>query len=218
MKKFFSLLLLLCCLPAAVLAEVDVMALQQTANMQVFPASNGVDTVIRPADQPFVGVTELEDGEMIAYLDYIDMPNANRVFLRLTISIVTPDLYAADTLALTVGKKTYAFSVQPEINEYDAVYYEDYAVCLTEESLPILQDIIKLGAKTEDAAALHEKYGLDDKPVRVTLSCEGMESICGSVVLPAESVKAVCDRYEEVGGMTQDFDAFEETWSVEIRQ
>lgn len=218
MKKFFSLLLILCCLPAAVLAEVDVMALQQMTNMQVFTASNGVDTVIRPADQPFVGVTELEDGELIAYLDYIDMPNENRVFLRLTISVVTPDLYAADTLALTVGKKTYTFRVRPEINEYDTMYYEDYAVCLTEESLPILQDIIKLGAKTEDVAALHEKYDLDDKPVQVTLSCEGMESIRGSVVIPAENVKAIRDRYEEVGGMAQDFGAFEETWPVEVSQ
>ena len=215
MKKFLALLLVMC-LPALALAEVDAMELQTRENMQVFTASNGVDTVIRPMDQPFIGETSLEGGELIAYLDYIDMPNENRVFLRLTISVVTPDMAAADTMALKVGKKTYTFSVQPEINEYDTIYYEDYAVCLTGESLPILEDIIKLDAKAEDVAALHEKYQLDGKPVQVTLSCEGMEPISGSVVIPAENVKAIRDRYEKIGGMAQDFGAFEETWPVEI--
>ena len=215
MKKLLALLLILL-LPCAAMAEVDVLALQSTEGCMAYTASNGVDTVIRWTDQPFIGMTDVEDGELIAFLDYVDMPNEDAVFLRLTLSLVTPEMYAADTMTLTVGQKTYTFSVMPEISEYDTVYYEDYAVCLTEASLPILQDITKLGAKAEDAAALHEKYDLDGKPVLVTLSCEGEEPIHGSVVIPAENVKVIRDRYEEGGGLTQNLSRFDERWPVEV--
>ncbi|MBQ8654595.1 MAG: hypothetical protein IJ507_06610 [Clostridia bacterium] len=199
MKKLLILLLALL-LPACALGEADVMALQRLEGAMVYTASNGVDTVIRPAGQPFIGETELEDGELIAYLDYVDMPNENRVFLRLTVSIVTPEMYAADTMTLRTGKKAYTFSVWPEISEYDTIYYEDYAVCLTDESLPVLKDIISLKGK----------------PVEVTLSGEGMEPIRGSVAMPADTVRRIRSDFEAAGGLKQDFGGFAETWPVEI--
>ena len=110
----------------------------------VYTAANGVDTVIRPLDQPFMGETALEDGELIAYLDYIDLPNEGAVFLRLTFSLLTPEMLGADTLRVTVGKTDYVFPVTAEISEYDTIYYEDYAVCLTEASLPMVEAIIRL--------------------------------------------------------------------------
>ena len=199
LKRLLAVLLALC-LPGCAAAEVDVLALQGEAGMIVFTLPGSADTVIRHADQPFVGELDLEDGELVVFVDYIDMPNENRLFLRLTVSVVVQDMYAADTMTLKVGKKTYAFAVQPEINEYDTIYYEDYAVCLTGKSLAILDDLIKA----------------DGKPVSVELSCEGANSVFGSVVIPAADAKDIRQRYERIGGMDQDFGAFEERWPVEI--
>ena len=193
-------LLLALMLPLSALAEADGMALRQTENCMVYTAANGVDTVIRLLDQPFMGDTALKDGELIAYLDYIDMPNESAVFLRLTFSLLTPEMLGADTLRVTVGKTDYAFPVTPEISEYDTVYFEDYAVCLTEASLPMVEAIIRLKGA----------------PVSVSLEQEGWEPVTGEVAFPAEQVQAVLDRYEKVGGLTQELGRFDTLWPAEI--
>ena len=193
-------LLLALLLPAAALAEADGMALRQTESCMVYTAANGVDTVIRPLDQPFMGETTLEDGELIAYLDYIDLPNEGAIFLRLTLSLMTPDMLSADTLRLTVGKTDYVFPVTAEVSEYDTIYYEDYALCLTEASLPLLDAIIRLKGA----------------PVVVALEQEEAVLAAGEVVFPAEQVKAVLARYEEIGGLTQELGRFDTVWPVEI--
>lgn len=193
-------LLLALMLPAAALAEVDGMSLRRTENCMVFTSANGVDTVIRPLDQPFMGETALEDGELIAYLDYADLPNEGAVFLRLTFSLMTPEMLGADTLRLAVGGTDYVFPVTAEISEYDATYFEDYAVCLTEASLPVVGAIIRLKGA----------------PVGVSLEQEGRTPVTGQVVFPAEQVQAVLDRYEEVGGLTQALGRFDTVWPVEI--
>ena len=166
----------------------------------VSTSANGVDTVIRPLDQPFMGETSLEDGELIAYLDYADLPNEGAVFLRLTFSLMTPEMLGADTLRLAVGGTDYVFPVTAEISEYDATYFEDYAVCLTEASLPVVGAIIRLKGA----------------PVGVSLEQEGRTPVTGQVVFPAEQVQAVLDRYEEVGGLTQALGRFDTVWPVEI--
>ena len=104
-------LLLALMMPLSALAEADGMALRQTENCMVYTAEGGVDTVIRPLDQPFMGEMALEDGELIAYLDYIDLPNEGAIFLRLSFSLLTPEMLGADTLRLTVGKTDYVFPV-----------------------------------------------------------------------------------------------------------
>ena len=193
-------LLLALLLPAAALAEVDGMALRQTENCAVMAEAGGVDTVIRPLDQPFMGETALEDGELIAYLDYIDLPNEGAVFLRLTFSLVTPEMLGADTLRLTVGGTDYVFPVAAAMDEYDTMFFEDYALCLTEASLPLLDAIIRLKGA----------------PVAVAFEQEGWEPVTGQVAFPAEQVQAVLDRYEEVGGLTQDLKRYDTLWPVEI--
>ncbi|MGN0970662.1 MAG: hypothetical protein ACI4OY_01825 [Aristaeellaceae bacterium] len=195
-------LLLALLLPAAALGEADGMALRQTENCMVFTAANGVDTVIRPLDQPFMGETALEDGELIAYLDYVDMPNEGAIFLRLTFSLMAPDLLSADTLRLTVGKTDYVFPVMAEISEYDTIYYEDYALCLTEASLPIIDAIIRLKGA----------------PVAVALEREEETLAAGEVAFPAAQVKAVLERYEAIGGLTQELGRFDTVWPVDIGQ
>lgn len=198
--RYVTALLLALMLPLSALAEADGMALRRTENCMVYTAANGVDTVIRPLDQPFMGETALEDGELIAYLDYIDLPNEGAVFLRLTFSLLTPEMLGADTLRVTVGKTDYVFPVTPEISEYDAVYYEDYAVCLTEASLPMVDAIIRQKGA----------------PVGVSLEQEGREPVTGEMTFPAEQVQAVLDRYEEVGGLKQELGRFDTVWPVEI--
>ena len=216
MKRMLALILALM-LPSVALAEVDVLALGREEGFTSF-TMNGVDTIIRPGDQPFMGEIDAEDGTLIAFLDFVDMPNEGAVFMRLTISTELPYMLGADTMTLTVGQKDYVFTLTPEINEYDTVYYEDYAACLHTDSLPILEDIIKLGAKAKDVAALHEKYSLDDKPVRVTLSGEGMDDMHGSVVIPAKNVQNLLNLYKEAGGLKQDFDRYTELWPVDIKK
>ena len=198
--RHVTALLLALMMPLSALAEADGMALRQTENCMVYTAANGVDTVIRPLDQPFMGETALEDGELIAYLDYIDLPNEGAVFLRLTFSLLTPEMLGADTLRVTVGKTDYVFPVTAEISEYDTIYYEDYAVCLTEASLPMVEAIIRLKGA----------------PVGVSLEQEGWASVTGRVTFPAEQVQAVLDRYEEIGGLTQELGRFDTVWPVEI--
>lgn len=198
--RYVTALLLALMLPLSALAEADGMALRRTENCMVYTAANGVDTVIRPLDQPFMGETALEDGELIAYLDYIDLPNEGAVFLRLTFSLLTLEMLGADTLRVTVGKTDYVFPVTPEISEYDTVYFEDYAVCLTEASLPMVEAIIRQKGA----------------PVGVSLEQEGREPVTGEVVFPAEQVQAVLDRYEEVGGLKQELGRFDTVWPVDI--
>ena len=193
-------LLLALMMPLSALAEADGMALRRTENCMVYTAANGVDTVIRPLDQPFLGETTLEDGELIAFLDYIDLPNEGAVFLRLTFSLLTPEMLGADTLRVIVGKTDYVFPVTPEISEYDTIYYEDYAVCLTEASLPLVEAIIRLKGA----------------PVGVALEQEDWESVTGEIIFPAEQVQAVLDRYEEIGGLKQELGRFDTVWPVEI--
>ncbi|MGN0779296.1 MAG: hypothetical protein ACI4MJ_09135 [Aristaeellaceae bacterium] len=199
MKSLLALLLAVLW-PVMACAEVDGMALRQTEGSMVYTDGNGVDTVIRTMAQPFMGTTELEDGELIAYLDYLDCPNEEAIFLRLTFSLVTPELLAADTLRVTVGKKHYTFPVSASIHEYDTMYFEDYALCLTEASLPLLQDIIRQKGK----------------PVAVTLEQEDGGTAVGEVTFPAEQVQAILARYKEVGGMTQPLERFDSLWPVEI--
>ncbi|MGN0746162.1 MAG: hypothetical protein ACI4ML_05770 [Aristaeellaceae bacterium] len=195
-------LMLALLLPAAALAEADGMALRQTDNCMVYTAEGGVDTVIRPLDQPFMGETTLEDGELIAYLDYIDLPNEGAIFLRLTFSLITPDMLSAGTLRLTVGKTDYVFPVTAEVSEYDTIYYEDYALCLTEASLPLLDAIIRLKGA----------------PVAVAFEKEDAVLAAGEVAFPAEQVRTVLDRYEEIGGLTQELGRFDTVWPVEINR
>lgn len=193
-------LLLALMMPLSALAEADGMALRRTENCMVYTAANGVDTVIRPLDQPFMGDTTLEDGELIAFLDYVDLPNEGAIFLRLTFSLLTPEMLGADTLRVIVGKTDYVFPVTPEISEYDTIYYEDYAVCLTEASLPLVEAIIRLKGA----------------PVGVALEQEGWEPVTGEIIFPAEQVQAVLDRYEEIGGLKQELGRFDTVWPVEI--
>ena len=141
MKRCITLILCLLMLLAAARAEVDTQTLEQMEGASVFLDDGGILTVIRPDGQPFFGTTDSEEASAAAYLDYVEDPDADCVFLRLSISLEAWDALLLDTLTLTVGKTEYCFSVDAVTSEYDMVYQQDYTVCLTDVSLPLIRDM-----------------------------------------------------------------------------
>ena len=140
MKRVVSAVLaalLLASVSRAEEAAVDAAALEAMPGCEVFLDENGVDTVIRPAGQPFAGVAAGQDCELYAYLDGVEKPDEGAVFLRLTVALMTPEAVDAREMTLDAGGGSYVFKVTADTGEYDAMYYEDYAVCLTDESLPL---------------------------------------------------------------------------------
>ena len=120
MKRFLIILLILC-LPLTAFAEKDRAALTEGLDCAVYLDVNQIDTVIRPLDQPFFGTVDAE-GEMIAFIDYVEMPDQNATFMRLTLSLVTDEPVNAEALTIAFGKESYTFDVFPLTSEYDTVY------------------------------------------------------------------------------------------------
>ena len=141
MKRLLALLLLLC-LPFAAAAEKDRAALTEGLDCAIFLDANQIDTVIRPMQEPFFGTVDGE-GEMIAFLDYVEIPDLNGTFMRLTLSLVTNEPVNAEELTLAFGKNSYVFDVWPFTSEYDTVYYEDYAVTFDDKTIAMLKALSK---------------------------------------------------------------------------
>lgn len=174
MKRFLIVLLILC-LPLTAFAEKDRAALTEGLDCAVYPDTNQIDTVIRPLDQPFFGTVDAE-GEMIAFIDYVEIPDMSGTFMRLTLSLVTDSPVDAETLTVAFGKHSYTFDVFPQTTEYDTVYYEDYCVLFNDGTLPMLKAL-----------------GKNDDVITYTLT--GTQTRTGTLEIPAENVKALYDRY-----------------------
>lgn len=199
MKRLIALCLMVGMLLTQALAEentFDNAALEETENCAVYLSDNGVDTVVRPLNQPYMGTVEMEGAELIAYLDYVEMPGEDVTVLRLLLALTVPERLAANEVTVTVGKKDYVFSVMPMISEYDTTYYEDYALCMTDESLPM----IKAMARAKDDSFL----------VRFA----GDASLVGMITLPNADVAAIYDRYIDLGGERQGLEWLREQYPV----
>ena len=203
MKKL--LVMLLCLLMTAAMAEspFDVAELRQTENMNIFTPYGSVDTVVRPMNQPYMGqATMPEDGGIIAYVDYITLVDADATLLRLVVSIEAYDPVSADQMRITVGKKTYTFDVDYEQSEYDGLYMEDYAVCLTDASLPLLK-----------AIAQQKK----DEPILVEFLALGDVVFVGEVIIPGKEAAALYDRFIDLGGKKQELKRLDATWPCVVK-
>ena len=203
MKKL--LVMLLCLLMTAAMAEspFDVAELRQTENMNIFTPYGSVDTVVRPMNQPYMGqATMPEDGGIIAYVDYITLVDADATLLRLVVSIEAYDPVSADQMRITVGKKTYTFDVDYEQSEYDGLYMEDYAVCLTDASLPLLK-----------AIAQQKK----DEPILVEFLALGDVVFVGEVIIPGQEAAVLYDRYIDLGGKKQELKRLDATWPCVVK-
>ncbi|MBQ7849598.1 MAG: hypothetical protein IJ343_07760 [Clostridia bacterium] len=198
MRKLMALLLLLLT-PCMALADFDNAALRGTENCIIMTQPGTWDTLICPINQPFQG--EIEDGLLKVSVDYVEKANLGMTLIRLAVQIEVFDNVYADTIAITVGGKTYAFSVDAEIYEYDGIYQEDHYICLTDASLPFLK-----------AVAQQKK----DDPIPVVFIRGGETVLEGRVVIPGDDAAQIYDRFINLGGKSQDLKSIDEIWPCTI--
>lgn len=205
MKKLLAFLLTLMVFTPAASAEFDLSPLKSDPNMTVYTQHGTVNTVYRPMNQPFTGQPdEAFDGQLIAYVDYINLVDEDVTLLRLMVSTVAYDSpINAEQVRLTVGGKHYTFPVSREVSEYDGIYMEDHAVCLTDASLPLLK-----------AIAQQKK----DAPIPVTLLCEGETVFSGLVLIPGDEAAKLYDQFVNLGGKKQELKKLDQRWPCEVEK
>lgn len=198
-RRLVCLLVCLAMLCASALAEgFDQERLEQTKDYTTYMDIQQINTIVAPPDQPWMGEAELEDSEVAVYLDFIQMPDEDMTFLRLTLSLTSYEFVAANELTFTVGGKNYVFSVFPEVWEYDLTYFEDYIICMTDESLPMIKAMAR--SKTDTFA--------------ITLA--GDTEVHGSITLDLDQVAQIYDTYIDCGGERQNLGLCREMWPVMI--
>lgn len=201
-KRVRALLLLLAVLlvPPSALAEVDNDVLEGASGMYVYLDGDGVNTVIRPEGQPYEGSVDLPYASVLTYVDFVEVPNDHATLMRLLVGLESETPQYATELRVTVGGKTYCFPVEGVVNEYDMVYFEDYDVYFTDESLPMLKAIAR--SKVDTFAAV----------------LVGEAELALTLLLPGEEVAALYDLYVDAGGMTQELVYLRDTYPVTIVQ
>ena len=182
------LILALCTFPMA-LAEngeglFDVAALEEDETLFSFLDDNHIDTVYRPDGQPFYG--DVSEGSVLAYIDYVELPNADVVALRLTIGFETYEALYGYELTLRAGDTELTFAADPYINDYDMIWQEDYTIYLT-----------------GDAAGLMEALASGDGNLAFTI--RGEREITGTIAMDPEAIRAIWEKYVALGGPEQDF-------------
>ncbi len=206
MKQLMALLLALFLSTGAAFSEAtfDVSALKQDENLYSFTHPGTLDTVYRMVNQPYFGqVDESSDGSLVAYVDYVTLVDHDATLLRLMVSIEAFAPVGADEMRLTAGGKTYTFAVTYDQSEYDGLYMEDYAVCLTDASLPLLK-----------AIAQQKK----DDPIPVELLYLGETVFSGLVVIPGEEAAELYDRFIDLGGKQQPLKKLDELWPCKVEK
>lgn len=187
MKKLMTLLLamLLCLLPA--LAEFDTAGLKQQEDFIIMMAPGSWDTLYCPMNQPYQG--EMDDAWLDVSIDFVEKADTDMTLIRVAVRVEVFDNLYADTIAFTVGGKTYAFAVTADVFEYDGVYQETYVTCLTDESLPFLK-----------ALAQQKK----DDPIPLAFISGEAEIASGRIVIPGEEAARLYDLFIDLDGKTQD--------------
>lgn len=205
MKKLmvFILCAMLCMSAAAAESVFDNAELQRMENTYTFTHPGTVDTVVRLENQPYLGqVDEPYEGGLLAYVDYIIMPDHDATLLRLFVATEAFDPIAADEMRLTVSGKRYTFAVSYEQYEYDGLYMEDYIVCLTDASLPLLKAIAQQRT---------------DAPIPVEFLSLGEIVFAGQVIIPGEDAATLYDRYIDLGGKKQELKRLDATWPCTVK-
>lgn len=196
MKRIFALVLMML-LCSSAMAEFNTDALKTDADMYSFTQFGTADTVYRAVNQPYIGqADEGYDGGLVAYVDFVTMPDHEATLLRLMISTEVFDLpLGAQEVRLTVGGKRYTLPVSRVESEYDGLYMEDFTACLVGEGLNML------------AAIARQKQ---DDPIPVELLSLGETVFSGMVVIPGEEAANLHDRFVDLGGKTQGLKKLEE--------
>lgn len=202
MKKLLAFAAALTLLCTTAFAEFDFFALKDTPDAAVYTLPGTADTVVRPMDSHFQG--ELGEDELVANLDYIILPDEEVATFRLCLSLSMFDSLYADEVRVTVDKKCYTFAVTPEGNDYDGIYMEDYALVLSSESFPMITAL----SKAKNATTVQIVF------VNTT---DGVERT-GSVEIPSADVKAMLNRYNDLGGSKQDLSVLTEKYPCTVEK
>lgn len=102
MKKLLALAAAITLSCTAALAEFDFYALKDTPDAMTYTVPGTADTVVRPALAPYQG--EFGEDELVAYLDYIILPDEEVATFRLCLSLSMFDSFQADEVRVTVDK------------------------------------------------------------------------------------------------------------------
>lgn len=204
MKRLITLLLALLLFAPAALAEFDTAALRDMENTTTFTHPGTVNTVTRLLNQPYLAQVDApHDGELSVFVDFITLPDYEVTLLRLLTGAVTYAPLAADEMRITVGGKRYTFTVDYDQSEYDGIYMEDYAVCLTDASLPLLKAIAQ------------QKR---DEPIQVEYLCLGEVAFSAQVIIPGQDAALLYDRFVDFGGKKQDLTWFDAVWPCKVEK
>ena len=176
-------------------ADVDAAMIESMEDASVFLDDNGIDTVIRPNGQPYFGKIDRENVQLCTYLDFVEMPDMeDTVFIRLTLALETWETINADRVGIRVGKENYIFEVSPRTSEYDLIYYEDYTLCMTDKSLPMLKAMASGKTDTWDIVFYSE------------------DTITGTLQIDRTAVKKLYNRYIDARGNKQNLESFRDIW------
>jgi len=154
---------------------------------------NGVDTMYRPASQPWR--FETDNGRLRVYLDYVDNVTDDVLFLRLTLNFSAWEKLITPHITFTVDGKTWTATAETNVEEYDGTYYHDYMLYFTDET----DDLLKAIIRAESA---------------VTVDIDGLEPFHAELTLPAEEMADLYDRYVNAGGMHQHFEIYHSVWPL----
>lgn len=204
MKRLFVLVMaLMMCVPVA-LAEFDTASLRDMENTTTFTHPGTVNTVTRLLNQPYLAQVDAPgEGELSVFVDFITLPDFEVTLLRLLTGTVTYAPLAANEMRITAGGKRYTFTVNYEQSEYDGIYMEDYAVCLTDTSLPLLKAIAQ--QKT-------------DKPIQVEYLSLGEVVFSAQVIIPGQDAALIYDRFVDYGGKKQDLSWYDAMWPCKVEK
>ena len=204
MKRLIALVLALLLCGSAALAESDTASLRDMENTTTFTHPGTVNTVTRLMNQPYLAQVDApSEGELSVYVDFITLPDYEVTLLRLLTGTVTYAPLAANEMRITAGGKRYTFTVNYEQSEYDGIYMEDYAVCLTDTSLPLLKAITQ--QKT-------------DKPIQVEYLSLGEVVFSAQVIIPGQDAALIYDRFVDYGGKKQDLSWYDAMWPCKVEK
>lgn len=204
MKRLIALVLALLLCGSAALAEFDTASLRDMENTTTFTHPGTVNTVTRLMNQPYLAQVDApSEGELSVYVDFITLPDYEVTLLRLLTGTVTYAPLAANEMRITAGGKRYTFTVNYEQSEYDGIYMEDYAVCLTDTSLPLLKAIAQ--QKT-------------DKPIQVEYLSLGEVVFSAQVIIPGQDAALIYDRFVDYGGKKQELSWYDAMWPCKVEK
>ena len=196
-RKVFCGLLVLCLMMTAALGE-GLESLTDQFPGQVFLDDQAVNTIYRIDGQPFEGVVEQENTNVLMFWDLVEMPDySDRILLRLTLATESWEPIGADQVEIEVGRKRYRLQAQKIMNEYDMVYYEDLEMYLVGDGLNLARELAK------------------SRNDQVTVTMLGTERV--SAVFPMNHAwfQELLKAYKKVGGDHQDLSDLEELYPVE---